>query len=1419
MNNKYLLLVPLILGLVFVKNIAFGQNCPCTVNAGPDKNLCEPGGSVQLNGIVTGQPISVEWSPENGLSNPNSVSPIATVDQTTTFTLTTKCVNNTNLVNNANFNAGNTGFTSDYTYSATNLLPEGIYTVTNNPQSVHPGFAPCGDHTGGGQMMVINGAGTPNQDVWCQTIPVIPNTEYAFETWVASVVSAAPALLQFSINGQTIGPVFEAPGTNCQWEKFVSTWNSGPSTFATICIVNQNTVLGGNDFALDDISFKEVCTISDKVTVFVHPVKQTYQQASICQGQTYTIAGQTFQNEGSYDITLKTWKGCDSIVTLDLAVIEVEAEIDPPYKLDCGLTEIFLYGDNSSFGSEYSYKWTTTNGSIVSDPTQNTVIVNKPGKYTLTVTYNDGTIICSQSTFVIVETDYTKPVISAGNNGLLTCADSTLLLNGTVISPSDNFSVKWSTTNGKIISKTDTLNPLIGSPGLYILTVTSFYTGCTQSDTVFIDKDPSLPTAAIDGKNKLDCYSNSLWLNGFSSDNGPGFDFKWSTSTGQFNSNIDSLAVNINLPGTYTLTITNKSTGCKSNTSFNVSGDFNPPLSDAGPTDTLSCALTSLKLNGTTNLPDSLIKVNWSTLNGNIISGSDSLASTIGLPGIYIVSVMNILNGCSATDSVLVVKDENAPSIIDLMDQTITCKTASFLIDAAGSSIGSQFIYIWTTPDGNIVGPNDQQTALLDQKGLYMLTIVNQNNGCSIADTLQIFQDKNYPIADAGAIDLITCKKTTVTLNANQSSTGPEFTYVWTTPVSGNIISGSNGLSPVVDKPGLYLLEVSNTINGCQSKDSVQISIDTIAPIVIVPTDLTITCQQPEININAKNITATGSFNYSWNTLSGNIISGQQSLNPLVNKSGTYTLITTNQSNGCTDTDIVTVISNEDLPIIDAGLDLVLTCASPSKIALSTLIYLGGNIDINWSSNNQPVLNGSNTLTPQIGFPGIYTITVKDTITGCSASDMILVSLDTITPKTTLSIPPVINCKNLQSEITLQTTDINWSYIWTTAVGNIIGMNSNSIIKVDKAGPYFLTVTDNMNGCSKMYVGIVFEDINSPIISAGPDKEITCTKKIVGLEGSIQGSVANKTINWTLNGQTLTNGNWLTPQVEIIGSYLLTVVDQSNGCSTTDEVFVTENTNKPTDFVAEIVPPGCTKSGTVSVIAITGGVGPYFYSINGGNFQNQSIFQSIISGNYLISIKDQNGCEFQKSLVVPEPPDLTAELPQLITIEYGAQKQLFPELNIPEKNIDKVNWKPVTGLSCSDCLNPIASPLNEIYYTVTVTDITGCTASAKVQIRVLKDFGLYIPNAFSPNADGNNDKWQLFGNPLKVVKIKRLQIFDRWGEAMYEAYDFQVNDPDFGWNGKHHEKYLNPAVFVYFFEAEFIDGSTRLYKGDINLIK
>jgi PKD repeat protein len=216
-----------------------------------------------------------------------------------------------NLVVNGDFSAGNLGFSSGYTFCSTSpclltagaFAGAGYYAVGSNTQFYHPSFWGCDHTTGTGDLLIVNGNGVTNVSVWCETISVTPNTDYVFSTWLSTMNGVGtppnPALLQFTINGIPLGTPFGGPAfpPQCTWLQFCNTWNSGANTTANICITNQNTTLGGNDFGLDDISFK-TCLPDTLVLPFTitepPPLTLTVTStSSTCNGVGYGTAAAT----------------------------------------------------------------------------------------------------------------------------------------------------------------------------------------------------------------------------------------------------------------------------------------------------------------------------------------------------------------------------------------------------------------------------------------------------------------------------------------------------------------------------------------------------------------------------------------------------------------------------------------------------------------------------------------------------------------------------------------------------------------------------------------------------------------------------------------------------------------------------------------------------------------------------------------------------------------------------------------------------------------------------------------------------------------------------------------------------------------------------------------------------------------------
>lgn len=163
------------------------------------------------------------------------------------------------LLVNGDFQAGNTGFYSDYTYSPGNIMPASVYDVLADPSTAHSSAHSYYDHTLGteyGLMMAINGTdqvGAPNV-VWRQTVTVAPGSSYDFELW-HSLWGPGTAGIQVFINDVPFSPDFQVGGDLGEWVFYSETWDSGAATEAVIEIINTTATYNQNDFSIDDIVF------------------------------------------------------------------------------------------------------------------------------------------------------------------------------------------------------------------------------------------------------------------------------------------------------------------------------------------------------------------------------------------------------------------------------------------------------------------------------------------------------------------------------------------------------------------------------------------------------------------------------------------------------------------------------------------------------------------------------------------------------------------------------------------------------------------------------------------------------------------------------------------------------------------------------------------------------------------------------------------------------------------------------------------------------------------------------------------------------------------------------------------------------------------------------------------------------------
>lgn len=323
-------------------------------------------------------------------------------------------------------------------------------------------------------------------------------------------------------------------------------------------------------------------------------------------------------------------------------------------------------------------------------------------------------------------------------------------------------------------------------------------------------------------------------------------------------------------------------------------------------------------------------------------------------------------------------------------------------------------------------------------------------------------------------------------------------------------------------------------------------------------------------------------------------------------------------------------------------------------------------------------------------------------------------------------------------------------------------------------------------------------------------------------------TVQNVSCNGSCNGEATINITSGTPPFSILwsdsqaqttptainlcpGNYSVTVVD-SNNCSVTKTINITE-------------PPPLTKTisgtdaycngmciGTATVNA-SGGTPVYHFLWNDPGAQTTAAATHLCPGIYTVLVTDQNGCTVTDSVTVVYStyvPSVNATT-DLDTVFVGQPTTVHANTT----GSYTYSWVPPSWLSSTTVANPIATPQENTTYYVTITDANGCSNTDSVRIYVktviCSEPLIFIPNAFSPNGDLQNDVLYVRGTMIRELLLR---IYDRWGEKVFES-----NSISQGWDGTYKGKAVTPGVFVYYLEATCYNNEKFFKKGNITVIR
>jgi len=426
---------------------------------------------------------------------------------------------------------------------------------------------------------------------------------------------------------------------------------------------------------------------------------------------------------------------------------------------------------------------------------------------------------------------------------------------------------------------------------------------------------------------------------------------------------------------------------------------------------------------------------------------------------------------------------------------------------------------------------------------------------------------------------------------------------------------------------------------------------------------------------------------------------------------------------------------------------------------------------------------------------GSYSVLVSDA-NGCQSTATITLTEPSAITLTSSSTPSSCTSPTGSATVNAAGGAGGFTYFWAPSGGT-----SNTAINI-AAGSYTVTVTD-ANFCQQTAT-VNVPSVNGPTVVLSGVNNVSCFGGTNGSATAVASlGTPGYTYSWAPTGGTAATATGLTS-----GSYTVTVVDAA-GCSTSETITLTQ----PNQIVLnETITPTTCGSNTGSInLAVTGGSGVYTYSWTPSTITG-STATNVGGGNYSVNVVDNAGCTASGSFVVPVSGSLNVSLDPAVSNILQGESVPFTTTVVPSNPLYTYTWTPTTSLTCDDCTNPTASPMETTTYIVTVTAPDGCVGSDTAIVNVEIVCGEYfLPNIFSPNGDGLNDELCLLGNCITKLN---LTIYDRWGEVVFET-----QDQGFCWDGTFKGQIMNTATFVYVLDLELINGDKIHDKGNLNLVR
>lgn len=1144
----------------------------------------------------------------------------------------------------------------------------------------------------------------------------------------------------------------------------------------------------------------------------------------------------TYNKEGIYPITLNyiTESGCPASATYEVRVYgKPVAKFD--HFIPCGNSLNLQFHDRSSFSDQWNWKYGDGSTDYYTAHPYHTYA--DTGKYNVTFINHIGH--CSDT---ITKEVYANVLPSSvqitnsantcsGTRGTVSFDQRSLRATGLTWNFGDGTTIPYDTSNHNVTHTYTT-------SGVFQVTLTGTYNNCILTSTisvrVLLKQNPILTgnITQLCANSSMEVKISNMQTNVFSGawEYGQYAIDKFQYNTGaQFSGSFPAYAwTYTNYTGTLTgftagttsfrAIVHNQYTGCFDTSNY-IPLQVNGPIAGFKIQTNNLCFKSPFVFTDTSRSSTNvgLTSWQWNFGDGTSITRTNSTVEQHRYtnPGNYQVRLtVTDATGCSGTfvTNVNARGPKAAFTASGLYVPNVPLNTNVSFYNYTNTSNNNTVNYTWHYGDG-VTSTNYYGNHTYTQAATNTVMLIASDPSIPCTDTAkQVITVKDFNTAFSFTSTFLgsnSCPP--VLVRINNLSVG--FTNLIWDFGDGTRTTSSYYPSHIYNSPGKYRITLyTYGYNGLTGTyvDSIEIK-----PLsASISADILKACLAETVKLTA---TTQNAFNYSWDFGDGFVTPGTTPATHPYNNAGVYTpRLIVKDENGCAaSTTLADKIVIDSLHIAIKGIPSLVCDSALINFTPDVVSYAADKLGIalvfKWDFGTGNAADTSNVKNPSFRYsaPGNYTVKFRvESPYGCVKETTATVVVNQRAKGNITGLSQLCQDGSIQFTGTASPAD-NLQWNWNFGNGNTSNQQSSPVQFYTTAGNYNVIMVVKRNGCvdSVVHPLIVHP---KPVINALPRQHLLCLGSSVPLT-----SGGGASYTWS-PAAGLNNASIANPVASPVVSTLYKVnVVTDKGCSKTDSVMI--NIAQPINLQLIAAADLC-KGSTLSLVASGATSYTWIGNITGLSSTsianpNASPAQSI---TYTVVGTDANSCYKDTATINVTVRNLpTVNAGADVELSGGATHQLSA---IASADVNSWTWSPATHLSCSNCPSPVTTPKMQTAYIVQVKNTWGCTASDTMVIKLkCAVSNVYIPNSFTPDFDGKNDRFYIKGSGVNV--IRHFRIYNRWGKVIFEKENFGIDDPAFAWDGMFNGIPAETGTYVYFAEMECISGEPFIKKGTVTLVR